>query len=445
MTKTANTLPDSETRFSLIELDDGKPVTVQAEVAQPAGELIPGRDIVESGRQVAANERELVKDITGIELSSKGGGMEAFDPAGALIYDEGTKMMAQGVEKAMDSRNTWDSLPTARVATATLSAEVKAERRKDYQDVELANLIVDAEGHLTRANGGLRFTDWSWSQVRSMAPRGIALRNNFNSWLGESEASAVFRTRNPDPSTKTRQLFAAVSDRYAVTDGHDVLARVADRLPGMTRGRVTYSPSTTRLEADMTLHNPYECEDDVVVGRLHRLGLRYTTRDDGGERHRLRLYAERIACINCTLIPFDIAGLDKIHTGDAAAVWQAIDEILVHAESIMGQFADHWHAAHVTRIMDGAGTAEGAQGVFGRLVDAGLVEAGGIKRDVLVGRLVNAWASEPGYTYQSVNRAITRAAHGYSWAEGVSDELEEQAGQLLYQRVHVLNELQLGA
>ena len=436
---TANKTDSTTTRFSLIEMDDAP----KADAPTPAP--VPGRDIVESARAAAANERALVQDITGIELSAKGMGMDGFSTPGGLVYDEGTKMLDSGVAVALASRTEWDALPLATVAAAEHAATIAAEGRKDYREIKLSNLVVDHEGHLTRANGGLRFSDWSWGQVRGMAPRGTALRNNFNSWMRTSDYVGTFRTRYPDSETRTRELFAAVSDKYAVNDGHEVLSMVADQLPGMTRGRISYDADTTRVEADMTIHNPYELEDDIAVGRLHRMGLRYTTRDDGGERHRLRLYAERIACINCTLIPFDIAGIERVHVGDPAQIWQDIAALVARSADIMGQFADHWQAAHVTRVFNGTSMVDEAQAMFGRLVDGGFIDANGTSKKVLVERLVAAWADEPGNTYQAINRAITRAAHGFDWATGTSDDLEDQAGVLLYQRVQVLNSLGMAA
>ena len=410
--------------------------------AEKAAEVVPGKTIVESARKVAANERAILKDVSGIDLSAKGGA-EFGSTDGGLIYDEGTAMLDCGVQVALNSRAAWDKLPTAKTEASRHNAVVEAEERKDYSRTALKGLILDDKGLLTRANGGLRFTDASWGQFRAMAPRGVELRNNFNTWLPESTVSSTLRTRRPDRETQTRELYAAVSRKYAVNDGHKVLNRIAEVLPAMTRARVDYDPETTRLEADLTLHNPYEMKDDIAVGRLHRLGVRYTTRDNGGERHRIRFYGERIACINCTLIPFDIVGLERVHVGSPAAIWTQINRILADADNIMGEFARHWEGAHMSRIVEGAGTPDEVKAVFGQLVDGGFIDTDGTSNKVLVTRLMESWSTEPGYTYQAVNRAVTRAAHGFDWSSGVSDDLEDQAGQLLYQRVSVLNSLGL--
>lgn len=432
-----NTNPDSVARFALLDMGS-KP---SAKPGPSATEAIAGKTILPRAKAAAANERAMLKDVAGVELGSKGLGFDDALTTGGLVYDEGTKMLGSGVQVALDSRMKWDKLPTANVAAADHYDEVTAEQRSDYRGIALSGLVVDEKGHLTRANGGLRFSDWSWGQVRAMAAKNTPLRNNFNAWLPKSAKTATFRTRHPNLETHTRELFAAVSGKYTVADGHKLLKTISGGLPSETRGRVDYDQDTTRLSADLTLQNPYEIEDDIAVGRLHRLGVRLTTRDDGGERIRIRLYAERIACINCTLIPVEIAGIDHVHKGNVRYIMQAVRNLTSNAGRIMGEFAEHWSAAHITRVFDGAATSEQAQKVFVKLIDGGFVNANGIKKAELVERLVGAWSIEPGNTYQAINRAITRAAHGYSWAPEVDEQLEEQAGQLLYQRVQVVNQL----
>ena len=206
-----------------------------------------------------------------------------------------------------------------------------------------------------------------------------------------------------------------------------------------TDADIVINTGTVTAGADVTITS----EDDITVGRLHRLGLRGSTKDNGGQAHRWRLYAERIACINCTLIPFFIAGIERNHQGDPAVLVNEIQALLNRAEEIMAVFSQHWRGAHVTRVFNGSTTAENAADVFGRLVDGGWVNVTRVKRDELIASLVDAWKEEPGNTYQAINRAITRAAHKFEWPGDGQEELEEQAGILLYQRPEVMQSLAL--
>ena len=410
----------------------------------PQGDDGAGTAIMEGGQAAAAKERAMIAAATGIVLSTQGGGMQQFgSTSGGLIYDEGTKMLDSGRKVALASRDAWDELPTLNQASVAHSALIATEGRKDYTDISLANLIVDDRGMLTRANGGLRFSRWSWGQLRSHAPADAVVANNLNSWLPGSDYVGTFRTRFPNTDTKTREMFAMVSDKYAVLDGHEVLEMAAATLPAETRARVEYDADTTLLKLDATLHNSYELEDDIVVGRLHRIGLRGSTKDNGGQSHRWQLFAERIACINCTIIPFTIAGIERAHVGDFMQIRHDIQQLLDQAERVMGVFSEHWKAAHVTRVFAGATVAESAADIFERLIRGGWITVKGVKDSELIASLVDAWSDEPGNTYQAINRAITLAAHKFQWPQDGQQALEEQAGIILFQRQEVMADLKL--
>lgn len=126
---------------------------------------------------------------------------------------------------------------------------------------------------------------------------------------------------------------------------------------------------------------------------------------------------------------------------DHARIIKMIHELAQKAGHAMSEFADHWRAAHVTRVFNDSYTADDARAAFEKLVEGGFVN---VKTDdaAVVDKLVTAWRVEPGNTYQAINRAITRAAHADTWkVDADTEALEEQAGQLLYNRVMVCNAL----
>jgi hypothetical protein len=82
--------------------------------------------------------------------------------------------------------------------------------------------------------------------------------------------------------------------------------------------------------------------------------------------------------------------------------------------------------------------------VFRALIKAGYVSAPD-GAEVAVDNYHQAWLKEPGETRSAYVNAITRAAHESPWSNPwATDELEEQAGKLLYNHV-VLSPAQMEA
>lgn len=59
-----------------------------------------------------------------------------------------------------------------------------------------------------------------------------------------------------------------------------------------------------------------------------------------------------------------------------------------------------------------------------------------VRREDLVKRLHDSWEREPGYSKTAILNAITRSAHEHTWSSWAdTEDLESQAGSLLYQKV----------
>jgi hypothetical protein len=238
-------------------------------------------------------------------------------------------------------------------------------------------------------------------------------------------------------------VYAAVSKRYAVMDAHDVARTVAESLPRGVRLRDQYRAyPQPRATMDFTLAPAYDVDGgDIGVGRIHRFGVRVKTADDATGSIRVSLFAERIACINCTLMQGYGKTVALRHVGEATRLAEAVKAAADELAPAVEAFKELWRAgneATLHRMYDG--TLSSARSVFQRLVANGYVSVTGHKDDALVDALVAAWDREPGDTYATVHNAITRLAHegpenqgwGTRW---VTDELEEQASALLYARV----------
>jgi len=66
-----------------------------------------------------------------------------------------------------------------------------------------------------------------------------------------------------------------------------------------------------------------------------------------------------------------------------------------------------------------------------------LVHIPGVDEETMAGRLFSAWTAEPGYMSSDILNAITRAANSNAWPSAWnSEEISEQAGQLLYNYVY---------
>ena len=406
-----NAYDSSAERFSLLDLDDARsqtplPLSVEESVTP----------------DVAILEDELRRsDLPSSERR--------------FYHKQGTPV--EDREAMRRGRRAWDDLPIARDATEDHATRVRETERRRDATVDLRTVHVTQNGQLWRGGGYLRPTRRSWGQLSRMSPQGTEIPHNLNSWMPESASSsgsdreALFRTRM---GPNGRELFAALSPRYAVADGHVVARAIANRLPSDARARINYDAEKTRHRVDFSLINPYEAPDEMVVGNLHTLHLTYSTRDDGGASHALNFRVERISCSNTMVVPMQIAGLKVRHVGDAASLWDKAAGVLGHAERIMNEFSDHWADAR-TRVVfaEGGDPAD----VFSQVVKNGVLRIDGVSDTALIKRLVAAYEDEPGSSYQAVINAVTRSAHQDPWSFEASEQLEEQAGRMLWQTVSV--------
>ena len=405
--------------------------------------MIPGQSIVPGAAAKSLQEAEV--------LARHGYQM----PEPWFAY--GTKMLAMGEAKARELRAQSETLPYLRDGIEAFAERIAAERRVDVRDVKLADLRVNDSGLLQRVvdDKGSRLTlsSHAFSQLATQAPDDItgAARYNVNAWLDRKQASRTLRTRYPNAANKTRDCYAIVSNKYTVLDSQEFLRAAARSLPTDSRVSIMYqdgrsrSPKTgrelpMRTRADVTLTNPFDVPEELGVGRVHELFIRLRTADDGTRGYSIVTGARRVSCINCTILTGHGASFRRRHVGNPDDLRQLIENSLGEAGLAMAEFSGLWREANVQQIHDGYdGTTLSARAVYERLIAAGYVKVPGHDGREAVEALLRAWELEPGDTAAAVNRAITRLAHEGSWRSiEDTEELEEQAGQLLYQRVFAL-------
>lgn len=417
-------MTDTDTRFANIEMDlDDVPAAPAVEVA--------GVTIRENARARAAAETSKARAELGLKLDDS-----------ELYFASGTKMLADGEKKAREYRQEWEKRPLVGEAMDSLHATISAERRRDFS-VKASELRLDEQGRLTRGKGGAIIpTAHAFSQLCNRSPFDNTLRYNVNAWIAGCNKTLKLRTRNPNTEQQTREAFAIVSPKYAAFDSDQVARAVKELVPADTRATVEYDGSRTQI--DVSYSNPYELGDEIAVGRLHRVGLRIDKADDGTRAFRIRLYAERIACINCTILADSRLTFNRRHVGSLKAFRELVRDALASTGNAIRGFGDLWREANERAIHDSfGGTALSAQQCFKRLIAAKYLHVPHVKAPDLLGKLMDAWSVEPGDTAAAVNRAITRLAHTESsWkSRWYQDDLETVAGELLYQKVYALDPL----
>lgn len=304
----------------------------------------------------------------------------ALPPA---FFALGTTLVQVGVDKARAERHAFEQLPRAGTAMRDLAAQVKAEQRRDLA-VGLAKIRVNANGKLvvpivehdaervvslgvereamSRLSSVLRseldapgdlgvVTALSFKSAPDIVRQGAALWNNYTAEVGRREETAserksvVLRTRvvTDKAGTPRTQAYAVVSETYGEVDVHRI-AEAIGRLPDIDLCRAQVFYDGRRAGIDVITQTTVAPEDQTV-GDMHRLVLRVQTNDTGGGSLRVYTVAERIACINRTLV--DVKGAELIirHVGETSVLVEKLREGLRNAHRAIHTFARQWEGA----------------------------------------------------------------------------------------------------
>ena len=175
--------------------------------------------------------------------------------------------------------------------------------------------------------------------------------------------------------------------------------------------------------------------------------LRMRTSDDGSGGYHLSLLAERVRCINLTLLHAKRSLFHGTHR--QAGLGELAAQALAEVEPVMEQFAavwrDSWRDYWVDQYTKSHLSGEEA---IRRIVAAGRYRVPGLGAEGTLDACLQALADEPGDSRAHVHNALTAAAHRSptTWATRWADEeCEEQASQLLYQSVRWLPEVEASA
>lgn len=366
---------------------------------------------------------------------------------GTTFFAHGTEMLGVGKAKVRRDRADFLDLPTVGDAMDALGTAIQREERADHE-VDLGGLSVTYGGrlHSEDIEAWLDPSEIGWQRLASFAPSDVpaGLRTNVNAWLGRRRGDKVRARTRATADGKARELYSVVSPKYVPYDVDAIAADIAATMPADARARVRYDRS--RMRTDVVLCNPHHYPDDTgtaSVGEAHRLTLRVTTADDGTGGFKLRWLAERMRCRNATLLKGERTVFHASHRREDLG--KAIGEALAAQGQVMETFASVWRDAWKSYYLDGSrkGDKLDADAALRRIAYHRLVQIPGVRgAEATYDALRLAYDAEGGDgSVASVHNAITRAAHQtpVSWSSRwADDETEEQASNLLYQKVHVL-------
>ena len=374
----------------------------------------------------------------------------------ATLFTWGTA--GQWGQAAYKARQELRARPLLSAFAPEVKATVAAEGRR-HDVVELPKLTYGVDGRLRTkpTSGGAVMTSHSFRQLlnRADAPGYAAgylgseklpaeLRApHVQHWLTNAIEVPVAGTAAPTavkgvllskriPNAGAgHHVYGVVSESYTRYDMDRVVGDVLAACPSTARGSLKYDATTTRWSMDITIGAEFE----PVVGDIHRVVLRVSGHDAGGGSIAVTLFAERVRCLNFSKVKLSSKIKGRIrHTGNSVGA-QVRALLSVQGEALK-DFADAWKDANQEGLIRDTDTAGGdARAVFKALIAAGHVDAPE-GEDIAVERFFQAWLKEPGQLRSDYVNAITRAAHESPWSSPwVTESLEEQASELLYNRL----------
>jgi len=412
------TLPRATIRT--LEMDDIFPPKADPIPAPviPAPAVEVGK--VEKHRATAARqEREMANELLAMDMSGK-----ARQGSGATWFDEGTVVM--NPEAALQGRSDWEKRPLVADCAAAHYETIKGEERKDYSIPVNAFRVNQETGIFTHKDG----QEFSLSDLAFRQLAATVGSPNVSSRIAKCTAKKMLRTMHGSEG------YALLGAKYPRLDSNELMKIVEEIAPKDARIDLKYDPEKTRTSIDVSLANPYEIEEEIGVGRLHRIGGRITSKDNGLESIRASAYAERIRCINCTLVQSE-HNFTRQHRGSVYDLKKSLRAFFANLSTAMDAFSEKWRDANINRLLSPSGQViEDPTQAFKLLISNGYLKVNNVKPKELLANLLTAHRYEPGDTFAAYQRAATRAAHAGTWkSQWVTEELEVQASDLLYAKV----------
>lgn len=347
------------------------------------------------------------------------------------------------------SQRDLDKLPMIHAACDSLIERVRQENRKDVE-FSLNSLVVNNLGFLTPTKEGntiynedsenitlLQPLPAAWNRLASEAPKDVpnGLKTNVNSWLHRKSAHRVARTFKPNGNV--REMFGLVTSKYRNNDADKLAATISKLIPNEYKGMVKYTGDGGRYEISAILGRPFE-----VNGDAHRVMVTVRSADNGTLSQSVFFKIWRLVCTNGLYVQDNTLMAKVNHKGDEQALQEQLEHGISLASKAIESFSHHWgNAAGTPFACRRTGQALAGLEALRRIAAHKLVHVPHVRPKRLMEQLTKAFQAEPGDTVADVINAITRTAHEQadSWkSPWYEEDVEEQAGQLLYARNYTL-------
>lgn len=363
-----------------------------------------------------------------------------------LYYAVGTRPMDGALER---SRVEWEKRASFNDLASGLIQRVKREGRVD-RVVNVPDLEMLADGrvqsrikqnpaelerrgleallrHVDGASSGVSYlVDEVPPDLRAALFNYHAARDVRTVRGVEKPHAIKLRLRNGDGRYK---VWGVVGKNYPTVDVDTLAQTLLDELPGGARGEIKYNGYKASMTAQW-----HTSDTTIGVGGFLRAGLRLTTADDGTDAFDISAVLEQARCINLSVVP-QVKGTGHFaHRGEVSMLRDRVRAAIVAAKDSIAPFVKAWGEAEQISIESLADPNE----CFTRLVERGYVKVAGVKKEDLIERLVKAYQFDRGMSKTAVINAVTRAAHTNAWqSKWAQEEMEVQAGQLVYQRLNL--------
>ena len=331
-------------------------------------------------------------------------------------------------------------------------ATVQAENREDIT-LPLADLKISDEGVLVRrdyediptagdAITGLPMGEVAWQHHTQMAPKSVParLRGNVHGWLHNKRSSAVFRTHQAPKDKGMRSAFSTVSTKYQAHDLDQMATLMKEVISDNYKGSLRYCNDGGRYEVSAILARPFDVDGDI-----HRVTVTARSADNGTASQSVFFKAWRQKCSNGIYVQDSTLVSRTRHMGDGVKLREQFAQGLEMASQAIESFSTHWkNAQHAQFVDKNSGAPLDAKECLKRLAANRLVHVPHVRPRAMFELLEGAWNKEPGQSVADVINAATRLAHenADNWkSEWYQDDVEQQAGSLLYQSVYTLRGL----
>lgn len=357
------------------------------------------------------------------------------------IYAPGTRVVPLGIDNFKTSRQAWQDMPATVEGLRRVVDTVRAEEREDFT-IRVRDLRVADDGTVDFGEGPLHFEEQGLralvSRNAEVLPRAGELVSTvaadlrahlLNRQLGQVRPDKRLKLRTRIGRSGRRQVYAAVSERYASFDADQVAETLAAALDGTgMRGEVVYDARTTTLRADGLLHADEVV--DLAAGDVFRAGVQFRSNDAAGGSIVAKAIAWRNLCLNLIIIGTgETELLRRRHIGAVEEVLADVQTAAAQASVVFEDFASEWGVLRRTEASALLGT-EDMPSAFEELARMPQLDVG-VKRDALVELLLQGWSEEPGETVADLINAVTRTHMLAEIDDLRRARLEEAAGKLV--------------